>query len=102
MSESKHTPGPWRVNSLGPARIIYDGSREGWAIADVKTYHGRHAAGQAEANAHLIAAAPDMLESVKRMRWLCSELHAGNSFSRDDLLRWLEEADSAIRRAENK
>ena len=29
----------------------------------------------------MITAAPDLLELVMRMRWLCSELQAGNAFS---------------------
>lgn len=60
-----HTPGPWRVNSVGPARFIYDSTPEGWAVADVKTFHGRHPEGQSEANARLIAAAPLLLAALK-------------------------------------
>jgi hypothetical protein len=33
---------------------------------------------------------------LKRHAWLLSELHAGNEFSKDDLWKWLTEAQSVI------
>lgn len=47
-------------------------------------------------------AAPLLLESARRMRWLCSELHGGNAFSKGDLWRWGEGAQMAISRAEGR
>jgi|GEM_PF-2530181 hypothetical protein len=37
---------------------------------------------------------------AQRYVWLLSELHAGNEFSKDQLWRWVEEAEAAIRNAE--
>lgn len=61
MSETKHTPGPWHVGDHRGI-IVYDVN--GIAIADAKTFHGKHGEGAAEANARLIAAAPELLEAL--------------------------------------
>lgn len=63
---SKHTPGPWRVTE---GRRIDSGRGYSTAIADVWA-HGEGAddapsTGEAEANARLLAAAPDLLEACK-------------------------------------
>jgi len=56
---STHTPGPWFEHShrqIGP--------REG-IVCEVWSAHGdADAIGQADANAHLIASAPDLLEAL--------------------------------------
>jgi hypothetical protein len=57
MAQSKHAPGPWFVSetlAVGPA---------GQIIACVRTDHS-----QAQANARLIAAAPELLAALKRIR----------------------------------
>lgn len=72
MSETKHTPGPWRVvlnkkmppGNCGIAGIYNEGSCltvVKWPRVkfDVSPAH------RGEANAHLIAAAPDMLEALE-------------------------------------
>lgn len=56
------TPGPWHVGEGGAAMIIYD--QNGYAVADAKTFHGKHAAYSAHDNARLIAAAPDLLAAL--------------------------------------
>ena len=73
---AKHTPGPWKV---GTHHIVLtqdcpsvDGARADsiYCIADCgfeKPYHRR---GEQEANAHLIAAAPELLEALR----LCERL----------------------------
>ena len=43
--------------------------------------------------------APSLM--ARRYVWLLSELHAGNEFSKDQLWRWLEDAESDLRRAES-
>ena len=42
--------------------------------------------------------APSLM--ARRYLWLLSELHAGNEFSKDQLWRWLEDAESALRRGD--
>lgn len=58
---SKHTSGPWHLGGNG--FIVY--SRDGYAICDVKTFHGRNDADAG--NARLIAAAPVLLEALAEL-----------------------------------
>ncbi len=71
MSEQKHTPGPWKLlrvcNSIGivpakPAKGISKYAVEDIAILDVHVEQY-----DAEANARLIAAAPDLLAACERL-----------------------------------
>jgi hypothetical protein len=66
MNESKHTPGPWRVEwpfEGGALITAEDGHGE---IAQVKTrYSKTNNIEEAHANARLIAAAPDLLALVR-------------------------------------
>lgn len=56
-----HTKGPLHVGGKD-GTIIFD--KDGWATADTKSYHGRHRDGEAQANALLYAAAPDLLAAL--------------------------------------
>ena len=60
---NKHTPGPWRVSvdmrGLGNVPVAGVETVEGFSIANCGT-HG-------EANASLIASAPDLLEALQAM-----------------------------------
>ena len=96
MSEAKHTPGPWRITRSPkpqastdrrdwPQLIHYnDGKYEG-VLAIVQT-------DRAEANARLIAAAPDLLEAAA---------NAVNAFDSDDggLPKAIDLLESAIKKA---
>ena len=62
---AKHTPGPWLAKPTGP----WDGW-DGWSVEDasgsvVCDAHGSQLSGTREANARLIAGAPEMLEALK-------------------------------------
>lgn len=63
MSKVKHTPGPWEMINLN----VYHNYPTGQKVADcyVKKPFGVYDAGECEANARLIAAAPDLLEACK-------------------------------------
>ncbi len=71
MTESKHTPGPWAVSSR-PIPSTRP-NLEGWVIDPVDptktiaTAWGLKKNGEAQANARLIAAAPDLLAACERM-----------------------------------
>ena len=95
---SKHTPGPWHedgTDEFGDKAIIP--VKGGMAVAVVVTN------GQlkevAEANAHLIAAAPDLYETLKAIRNLAQRCPA-------DELRGFDEiavmAEAALARVEGK
>jgi len=56
--ENKHTPGPWKVDSLN--RIYDDNDLIVCLCSEIHRYPRE----SIDANAHLIAAAPDMLEAL--------------------------------------
>lgn len=91
---SQHTRGPWHI---GPNRLIVYAA-DGYAIADAKTFHLRHSPNEGEANARLIAAAPDMLATLEEMRstiWhLTDPSNPGGPYDKR-----LERIDAAIAKA---
>jgi hypothetical protein len=56
---NKFTPGPWEI---GHDYLIQTVATDGWEIAEI-----RQDTGDFEANARLIAAAPDLLEALEGM-----------------------------------
>lgn len=76
---SKHTPGPWTVDGnviRGDEKS--NGSVSVACILDVAYPYGRWAGESAQANARLIAAAPDLLEAAELCRKYMYE-HASNT-----------------------
>lgn len=73
-SAIQHTPGPWLVRveraamETSSARYFVDAGK--WVLAETKALPPRLTE-EAEANARLIAAAPDLLEAAKHavMEW---------------------------------
>lgn len=87
-----HTPGPWRysepvVKFLSP--LVWD--ERGWQVADCSGWHARPYE-EKVANAHLIAAAPDLFEACLR----CLDRDDIASDELGDLLR------SAVSKAQGK
>src|SRR5690625_1372419 len=73
--ETKWTPGPWRANRNSSFWEIEPESRDRgingipYTVGDVcSTDPGRPDDGKQEANAHLIAAAPDLYEALEEAR----------------------------------
>lgn len=62
MSEFKGTPGPWTGKDVG----ICKQDRAGLQLGFVMTFDESRSA-ECEANAHLIAAAPELLEALQLM-----------------------------------
>jgi len=60
MSAAKHTPGPWHVHD-GDNRFLFVDSQTKGSVCKIAVN------GHSEANARLIAAAPEMLELLKAM-----------------------------------
>jgi len=78
---SKYTPGPWeQVGNLIRTEFAGEG---GWLVAACE-----HSLPQHEANARLIAAAPDLLEALERMAG------AFVPHPRDDTEGWREEHEA--------
>ena len=65
QKNAAHTPGPWRYEAAEPAGVNL--KRAHWRVgqADAPARGVALAFGDDEANARLIAAAPDMLEALK-------------------------------------
>ena len=83
---SKHTPGPWTA-----IPDTQDGSRENWYVLTDK--EDALSLGLSEPDAHLIAAAPDLLAALK-------EIVAGISVGTNPDHPWIKEARAAIAKAE--
>jgi predicted ATPase len=62
---AKHTPAPWKVNSQKHGIFIMAGNYCLASTADVRTNSDCRMNEEAKANAHLIAAAPELLEALK-------------------------------------
>jgi len=85
-----HTPGPWRVN----AHDICAGSD---AVAGVYGTTG-YAPEEAQANARLIAAAPDLLAALRLYVRLDDDRRAGCQITADDWAECHQAASAAIER----
>jgi hypothetical protein len=61
MTQSKHTPGPWRYQESSDAYTHIVRAGENYFICQLP----QDTSGKAEANARLIAAAPDLLAALQ-------------------------------------
>ena len=87
MSETKHTPGPWEFDSGkdgGSRYQIINGQLPkgingdfGYPVADTMNRHHCIAPEEDEANARLIAAAPELLEALRQMVLLFDDAREG-------------------------
>ena len=65
--ETEHTPGPWEATDLSEAHWVETNHRWGIFSASRRVAKVEGVGGEYEANARLIAAAPDLLEALKAM-----------------------------------
>jgi hypothetical protein len=67
VSAAKHTPGPWRVGGIwaGVTRFVETSEPESRLIAEVRGNKSPEEHEERDANARLIAAAPDLLAFVR-------------------------------------
>lgn len=98
---SKHTPGPWEVKSV---------DKQTWQIGtadfgSIVTLHDPYRASirmtaEMEADARLIAAAPDLLEALKKVKQMISEalpkFNWRDSFLDANAIRLLNEVPLAV------
>lgn len=78
MSKQSHTPGPWHVEKTWQGTAILDDAQYGRWTQIAMAYQANDVFGdgekriishdEAKANAHLIAAAPEMLEALLKMQ----------------------------------
>ena len=74
MSDTKFTPGPWAVNESATDEGAWEigfGEWQGDSYADLQIATAWGFYSQAEANARLIAAAPELLECAELLESLC-------------------------------
>ena len=104
----KHTPGPWfylKGDEWSHSVVTHhgelpDGSQSYWTVASInKQREPEH-----EANARLIAAAPELLEVVKQMQSALSRCFGAHAADEGDRHRALAQARAVIAKAtgENK
>lgn len=107
-SVSAHTPGPWKVSNVGGVRTIKSAIQAGY-FAEVRgACKGAHGA-EGDANAALIASAPELLEALRAMV-AAQALTPGDCYGPDGMpnknhgatTRALKVACTAIARAEGK
>ena len=65
MSSVKHTPGPWKVNADEYGNVLGVRAANDATICQINWMIRKRGGLQAEANARLIAAAPDLLAVLK-------------------------------------
>ncbi len=110
--QDKHTPGPWTVEDIGTDCLFIRGNvpQEG-ANAELREYysnlatvtqrgpHPRYGGGIERAttlaNAHLIAAAPELLQALAETLAFCE----ANTFGGDDTAALIAKARAAIAKA---
>jgi len=93
---SKHTPGPWRTNLVDDTLIESGGWCVAKAYGDYDTDFERM-----EANARLIAAAPDMLAALIGLQYILAsaESNASGNPNHDHVQRRVGAARAAIAKA---
>lgn len=108
-TEVKHTPGPWELQLLPPTgtSMTYIGIRQAETRKSVGYAQSSESADIAEANARLIAAAPELLEALRAaesaLRWAVQE--SAGKVRREIVGGWLHHADecrSVIAKAEGR
>jgi len=100
---TKHTPGPWAINNPDHENFVTIGSSSVRNIADVWAINGDCTEDERDANACLIAAAPELLEAAKLvLAWYEAEDDHSNTnfYQRMEMCRTSEAAlRSAIAKA---
>lgn len=95
MAEPKWTPGPWRIEER---LLVYAGTK--W-VASAKMYDSETTMEEAQANAHLIAAAPDLYRELENLVELAeAAMRAANRDGGEyDIEAELADARAALRKA---
>jgi hypothetical protein len=72
---TQHTPGPWNVEKCRYGFAVY--AKTGDAVVKTEDVEGRYGAIDNEADARLIAAAPELLAALEGMEKWASSIHDG-------------------------
>lgn len=98
---SRHTPGPWDFEGFwrsrcGRANVVAEGIDKPGRIGFVYSDRARFCVGEAEANGHLFAAAPDLLAACKELADIADKAHAAGMCGQPSI----DRARAAIAKAE--
>lgn len=107
MSESKHTPGPWMVHPMTNSIVAGYHESEGCTSyqcvceveGDPHDRPGGNAIPRIKANAHLIAAAPELLASCQEMLGFIND-NLPSAFWEHSL--WLSSVRAAVDKAKGQ
>jgi hypothetical protein len=101
-NKTQHTPGPWIAHTAHESLRVPDSVNAecGLHVCDVASYGA--APSQRHANAHLIAAAPDLLEALNYIEAVCRAKAGARNGTVDlaDLREFASIARAAIAKAE--
>ncbi len=95
----EHTPGPWKRSTKGRGNDIF--TKSTFRVGPIATTFARNDSREQEANACLIAAAPELLEALKLLQdaW---DVMMEYGTEPDEGLEIFEAADAAIAKAEGQ
>lgn len=104
MSDAKHTPGPWileggSIYAYHAEALDLTSDVEPFCIADRDMDTRIDFDAEGEANGHIIAAAPDLLEALK---WIAHHYANQDMNHRDFRVEAAQRAEAAIAKAEGK
>lgn len=104
MSKAKHTPGPWESILNGRERQVWQGSDIPTRICgDMFDENTDPSIGEVDANAKLIAAAPELLEIAQSFfEWHANHFEEFEDHINMELLCLANEAEQAIKKAEGE
>jgi len=98
MSETKWTPGPWKVNKYGSIGAGPLGHMP--VVGYVEPFYGEDKRdGDSSANASLIAAAPELYEALTNLTRFCAAYRAIREDKSEHLARVISAARAAIAKA---
>jgi len=98
MTQEKHTPGPCATKPVGDYQSVYDAGNTFFEIARVRGFSNH----DAEANARLIAAAPDALEALEYAHEILGRIYDGEKVSHDEIGSALQPCQNAIDKAKGE
>lgn len=98
MSNIKHTPGPWKYH-IGLDYILIESANvhNNSCICEYKNYSDDD--GESEANAKLLAAAPELFEALKELTSLAPDHSLLPTDFDNDLMNAVKKAEAAIQKA---
>ncbi len=97
-----HTPGPWEIVSrfVGPLYIVADVSTAIDKSGKMEIAHvGADTFATAQANARLIAAAPELLDALELARWFVENFPTNALPDDKDFVTPIEKVSAAIAKA---